>query len=110
MTSLNGTATAELADTGPKLRQPARTGLCGETGKAGSLTFFVENSGKSLGLHILLLLSIITYMKKHATSSENDMTLVCPECIWIVKFSAFTPSDFLNMSGKQLTENLSKNY
>lgn len=38
-------------------------------------------------------------MKKHAISSENDMTLVCPENIWIIKFDVCILSEFLNISG-----------
>ena len=77
MTNLNGTVTAELVDAGPKPQQPARKGscaafLCRETGKVGHLQLFDESSGKSLGLHTLLLLSITTHMMKRATSSENE--------------------------------------
>lgn len=49
-------------------------------------------------------------MKKHAIGPENEMTQVCPECIWIIKSNAFTLSDFLNISGKNLIEKLLKNY
>lgn len=64
--------------------------------KVRHLKFFDENPGKSLGLYILLLLSIIT-MKKHATSSENEMTQVCTEYIWTIKSNASTLSDFLSL-------------